>query len=496
MPNAFAYFMIFAWPLVAAALFSALPRRQAIIWTILAGYLLLPTGTAIDLPLLPAFDKTLMPSIAALLLCLAGVRRRGDRGATGDEGSWLPASLAGKLLLFVFLLGPFVTVMFNSDPVPAGGGVWLKGLTLYDAFSFGLSHAVLIVPFLLARKYLANPDAHRQILMALMMAGLAYSALMVFEVRMSPQLHRWIYGFFPHSFLQQIRFGGFRPVVFLGHGLVVAIFAAMALLATLAIWREARGARRGRIAIAAMWLALVLVLCKSIGALALALLIVPALLFLTTRAQTRVAAVLGVIVLIYPLLRGADLVPVRSIIDAAASVSVERAGSLEVRIVNEDRLLARANERPLFGWGGWGRSRVYDPETGKDISITDGAWIITVGGYGWSGYVAEYGLLTGMLIMLARRRAPPPATTAALGLVLILNLLDLLPNSSQTPLTWLMAGALFGYAERAETAGARETRRLAATGAPPRRRAALARHAGPGVSLSAGRSPSGGRPSA
>ena len=55
-------------------------------------------------------------------------------------------------------------------------------------------------------------------------------------------------------------------------------------------------------------------------------------------------------------------------------VGEDRAGSLEFRLDNEDMLIARAMQRPLFGWGGWGRARVHD-EDGKDISVTDGLWI-------------------------------------------------------------------------------------------------------------------------
>src|SRR5699024_3988850 len=59
----------------------------------------------------------------------------------------------------------------------------------------------------------------------------------------------------------------------------------------------------------------------------------------------------------------------------AHSISDRRADSLQTRLTNEDRLSAKALQRPVFGWGGWGRNRVYN-KYGKDISITDGMWII------------------------------------------------------------------------------------------------------------------------
>ena len=52
MGNSFAVIMILTWPLVAALLFSRLPPLNAIIWTLLGGYLVLPPVVAIDLPLI------------------------------------------------------------------------------------------------------------------------------------------------------------------------------------------------------------------------------------------------------------------------------------------------------------------------------------------------------------------------------------------------------------------------------------------------------------
>jgi hypothetical protein len=276
---------------------------------------------------------------------------------------------------------------------------------------------------------------------------------MLLEVRLSPQLHTWIYGFFPHSFAQQMRFGGFRPVVFLMHGLEVAMFTAMALVATVAVARAGAGRDRSSAGIAAVWLAFVLILCKTFGAILLALVFVPLAALAGARQKLLVIGALAAVILFYPAVRGADLIPMDMMVAAARIVDEERAGSLAFRVDNEDVLLDHANRRPVFGWSGWGRGRVYDAETGQDISVTDGRWIITVGIYGWFGYLAEFGLLTVPLILVvARLRSSSAATpnpyTTGLALVLTINLIDLIPNSWLTPLTWLIAGALLGAAER------------------------------------------------
>lgn len=49
----------------------------------------------------------------------------------------------------------------------------------------------------------------------------------------------------------------------------------------------------------------------------------------------------------------------------------------------------------------------------------------------------------------ARRKgaAPLPIEASTLALILAVNMLDMLPNATLIPFTWLIAGALLGYAE-------------------------------------------------
>ena len=75
-------------------------------------------------------------------------------------------------------------------------------------------------------------------------------------------------------------------------------------------------------------------------------------------------------------------------------------------------------------------------------------WIITVGVSGWFGYIAQFGLLTVPIILLTlyRRRLDLSLATSGLCLVLTANLIDMIPNATLTPVTWLIAGALMGHA--------------------------------------------------
>lgn len=449
-PNLIAYGALLAWPIVAAVLFATRPFREATIWTILGGYLLLPVGTIIKFEMIPAFDKNSVPNLVALVGCIvvAGrvprlIRRFG-----------LP-----DILILMLLVSPFITSALNTDDIRVGD-IILPGVGYYDGGSALLSQFIFFIPFLLARHFLRSAEDTVLLLRVLVIAGLAYSLPMLFEVRMSPQLHTWIYGYFPHSFLQQYRDGGFRPVVFLGHGLVVAFFCMTTVLAATALWRTNTRIAKIPPAGVAAYLGVVLVFCRSLGALTYGVVLAPLVRWATPRTQFRVAVVLAAIALSYPMLRTMDLVPTRFLLETASSVSADRAQSLGVRFENEDILLAHAHERKWFGWGRFGRNRVYDEESGRDVSITDGRWIIMLGTFGVFGFLAEFGLLALAVFRAASalRFAEEPADRvylAALGVIVAINMIELLPNSTFSPWTWLLAGALLGRAE-ALRSGARQ----------------------------------------
>ena len=139
-------------------------------------------------------------------------------------------------------------------------------------------------------------------------------------------------------------------------------------------------------------------------------------------------------------------------IEIANTISTDRAESLKTRFDNEDQLLQRASQRFLFGWGRWGRSRIYDKNSGKDLSITDGRWIIDIGQFGLFGFLAEFGLLVLPIFRAASAlkfagSINDKVNLAALALILATSVVDLLPNSGLMPWTWLLAGALLGRAE-------------------------------------------------
>ncbi|MEM9739554.1 MAG: hypothetical protein AAF829_06760 [Pseudomonadota bacterium] len=438
---------IFAWPFVSTVLFQKYTILVAVTATILGGYLLLPHGTVFDLPLLPALDKYSVPALTALLLVLALPQKKKSVPFLG----LVPNHSVLNILLLGLLVGTALTVLTNSDAVRYGPTV-LPAMRPYDGFSIVLSSFVMVLPLILGRSLFFTQKGRRVLLFALVLGGIAYSFLALFEVRMSPLLNQWIYGYFPHSWIQHKRGGGWRPIVFLQHGLFLGLFFAMCTLAAVGAMR-ASARHAGLLIFAVVWLFATLVLVKSLGALLIAVALLPVVLFLSRRMQITVAALICAAFLTYPVIRGSDVFSPVRVEQAFARISTERAQSLRVRMEHEQRLLDKAQERPLFGWGGWGRWRIFDEVTGYDVTISDGHWVITISEGGWVRYVAIYGLLTGPIFLLLwrQRRDPADIETSVLCVILAGNMIDLVPNSGLTPLTFLIAGALWGRVEAGQS---------------------------------------------
>lgn len=438
--NPIAWLMLLIWPLVARLLYLRLDPARALIWTILAGYLILPPVLAINLPAVPDFTKYTIPSLAALACCWLMLKDK----IGFDPGHW-----PERILVLTYILSAFGTVLTNTEPLFFLQDI-IPGMKVYDSASAVATQVMALLPFFLARRYLAQEAQVQRMVEALIAAGLVYSAPMLVEAAISPQLNTWIYGFFQHDFFQTIRAGGYRPVVFLPHGLWVAFFAFMCAASAAIVLRQTPAENRPKKFAVLLYLMFMVYVCKSAGAMVFTAFCVPLLLFVNRRMIVLGAAAIGVAVILYPILRGAHLVPLQQILDFASSISPDRAFSLNFRIINEELLLERAAEKPLFGWGGFNRSFLHDPITGRTTVIADGAWIIVLGISGWVGYIASFGLLTLPLFRLAwfalRHEAEsisPYAT--AIALLLAMNLLDMLPNATEIPWTWLMAGALYGY---------------------------------------------------
>ena len=438
---------IFAYPLVAFTAFKTTEWRIGLILTILLGHMFLPSKQAYNLPLLPSLTKETVPALAALLLLLMFAPK--TKGPNPEiQNGWMPRDFFSRIAVLSLVAGAFLTVLTNLDPLNYGVRR-LPAMRIYDAFSLVLTTCMVLLPLLLARKYLATDKSHQLILKILAIVGCIYTLPIIYELVMSPQLNRIVYGYFPHDWKQHVRGGGYRPLVFMKHGLVLAIFMCCTILAAIIYARVSGTQRKTLYFAAAGWLFLILAVCNSLGAFAIAVVLIPVVFFLGMRTQLMIAAIISATILVYPMLRGADLVPTGYVVQWAESIEKQRASSLKFRLANEDILLEKANQRPLFGWGGWDRARVFD-EQGRDISTTDGAWVIRIGEAGWVGYLGQFGLLCipTILLFVRSRKLGIGLATSGLSIVLAANLVDLIPNAGLTPVTWMIAGALIGRLER------------------------------------------------
>lgn len=439
MGNLIAFAALLAWPVVTLVLFLTMSTQRAIIISLLAGYLLLPYSIGFDFKGIPTLDKTSIPNVATFLMAI-GLARPGTF-------RW-PRSPVVNLLLTAYVFCPLLTGFTNLDTVIIGS-VSRPGLTLYNSFSNVAEHAIQIMPFIVGAGLLRSEDSHREVLRLLVLAALAYTVPVLLEVVKGPFLQAIIYHVDPReAYSQQMRNGGFRAMVFLGHGLAVSSFYALGLIAAIGLTKGKWRVFGIPAVLCAAGIFAMLVVNKSLGALLIGPSIALLLWLLRPRLFIAITLLFAAMIMSYPTLRANGFIPTQSIESVASHFSADRAQSLDYRLRNEDMLLNRARERPLFGWGGYGRNRVFivtDWGTTVDVSVTDGGWIIALGTNGWLGYLSMFGLLCYPFAHLfrLRRQAISPASAALAGMLLY-NLLDLIPNAALLPTTWLICGALAG----------------------------------------------------
>jgi hypothetical protein len=416
-------------------MFMRMRLEAAAIASLFAGYLLLPSGFSVDPPLLPPIDKSSVTVLSTLLLCLA----KGGPPKRGSIGILLP------ILAAAYVLAPVGATFANSYELRIGT-ISLPGYYFLDGVKGAINNFIQLGAFYIGTRYLSSPTGRLQVLKTAVAAMLLYSLPILVEARLSPQIHRWVYGYAPYSFAEQVRWGGYRPAVFLPQGLMLALLVAMALVAACVLARARIKVFRLPTWAPAAYLTPILLLCKTLGAVLYAAALVPLAMFARPNTCVKIAAVLLIFVCAYPALRTQSLIPVESIVGAAQNVSKERADSFIVRVTNEKLLMEKANQKPFFGWGGWGRNRIYDAWDSKDITITDGGWIIYFGAFGWFGYLGLFGMFAVSVFransLIKNADEQDGKVAAALALMLAMNIVDMLPNANLTPLTFLIAGSI------------------------------------------------------
>lgn len=420
---------LFGWLPMCIVLFAVMPKRTAAAVCFLIATMFLPVAKY-DIRFLPEYSRVSATSLGVLAAILILDTDRIFR----FRPNWL------DLPVLALCLSPMLSSLRN-------------GYGAYDGVSAIFTESVFwLIPYFVGRLYFSEVAGLRQLLLAIFISGLIYMPLCWFEMRFSPQLHRLLYGYHAHSFVQTLRWGGFRPTVFMRHGLCVSLWMAIATLSGFWMW-QAGGLRR-MAGVPVGWLvglmALTTVLCRSTGSV-LQLLFFGSVLLLMKKARTSLPVVaVSAGIVFYLAIRATGMWDGMAMVDAADAVfGPARAGSLETRIVNENMLAARARQRFVFGWGGWGEARVKDEE-GRDITITDSLWIIRFGNNGIIGMAA---LVATILLpaLVQRLKVPPglwthPAVSGSVvaAVILCLWMSDLLLNADANPVLIMLCAGLAG----------------------------------------------------
>ncbi|MDF3128261.1 hypothetical protein P0Y35_03530 [Kiritimatiellaeota bacterium B1221] len=416
-------------------LFSKNPGRPgfAVIVGFLATFMFLPNHHY-PLPLFPDYDKI---SAAGYAVLLGTAMFHSERFKTVHFSAW-------DLPIMVWCCVPFFTSISNA-------------LGAYDGLNALLGRGIQWgVPYIIGRIYFQDRQSMEALCLGFFVGTLVYIPFCLYEVVMSPRLHKIIYGFHPHDFGQAKRGGGWRPVVFMHHGLMNSMWMVSGFLSGFSLALSGRLKKllppllKPYTLPMLLLLFITILLLKSTGALALLLMGIMVLVFTRITRISLPLRILMILPFLYVTTRSLSIWDGQNLIDGVASIaSTERTGSLEYRINNETILTEHAWKRPVLGWGEWKRSFVTN-DLGEIVSVPDGLWILA---FGKSGYIGLYALIALFFVPpflflknfpTSRWREPEVVAILAAPLLIMLFALDSLLNDMFNPLMLLLAGGLVG----------------------------------------------------
>ena len=438
---------MFGWIPVVLWLFLVLPPRRAVITAFLVAWLFLPNARY-SLPGLPDYTKMSATVLGVLLsTCLFDLDR-----LLKFRPRWF------DMPVVVLCLSPMMSSLLNE-------------LGVHD----GLSHIfwnmnTWALPYFIGRLYFNTREGLREAALGIFIGGLIYMPLCLWEIRMSPGLHKDLYGFRQHSFRAGARYGGYRPLVFMWSYIPVVHWMTMATLSGFWLWRKSKlervwGIRTGFLLVGML---ITLALCKTLFA---AILLPLGIFVLWWGARSRSALPFLLVALFVPFyisIRATGLWSAQQLVDVAILFDERRSQSLNTRIVNENKIAAKALQRPFFGWGRHGRWHVHN-EYGKQTSLSDGLWIITLGSQGLVGLACVIAIFTLPLVRFVRRYPPQfwahpdIAPVALIAVLVLLTYVNNIPNSTINPIVTALIGGLASLErvkrpteeEKAEKAGRR-----------------------------------------
>ena len=426
------------FPLAAIALFTWLRPRRALLVTYIGGWLFLPQA-GYKLAGLPDYGKASAIALGAVL------------GATifamGKLSQFRPRWV--DLPMALFCLWPMASHVANGHGPITGMNWVIVNLTTWG------------IPYLLGRAIFQTYEDVRDLLVAVFIGGLVYAPLCWYEIRMSPQLHTQIYGFMQHNFMQHVRYGGYRPLLFMQHGIMVGTWMAAATYAGFWLWRERHLDRLWglRLNLLVPFLLVTTICCKVGSAIGVLIVGLAAYFGCQIRARALTLIALGVIPLCYIAVRATGLWSGEGLIELIGQFDAERAGSLGARMHQEGFFVGHAGGSPIFGYAD--SNFVPTNDEGKWFTRGfDSFWIINLTMYGWVSVLLAFTSL-GLPAMLMAPRKPRTAESArrdgpgiALAIIVGMFAIDCLFNGMINPLYLLCAGGAVSVSRRTEQAHA------------------------------------------
>lgn len=426
-------FVLFGWLPLTIFLFFCLKPHHAAMASIIGGTLFLPVADY-NVSGLPPFTKN---SIIAIGLILGG-RFSGARRTADFRWSRF------DMPLLFWCACPLATSLSN-------------GLGWYDGLS-GVWTNITVwgTPYLAGRTYIDDNAKLRDLCFALVIGGGLYLPLCLYEIRISPQLSNYIYGFFPHLFVQHVRYGGFRPIVFMQHGLMVSLWMALTTTAAFWLWRSGQIRHLKGVPFSFFILAMIVttILCKSAnGWIALSFGIGSFFIYRLTLTVTPFR-MLFLLNFSYVLLRISGLLKGEYILDAVGRFfDPARVSSLAIRLLQEDLFVEKTIQRFYLGWGGYKRGWPGDEETGKAlIGMVDSQWLIAFNTFGLVGVffvmtMVWMGPAVALKAVSRDKKNPPSLETEVvlLSIIVFLFMMDNLVNGMINPVYILVSGSLLGW---------------------------------------------------
>jgi tetratricopeptide (TPR) repeat protein len=416
---------LFGWIPVVLGLFALLPAQRAMVAGAIGAWLLLPP-TGIDLPGLPTYDKTVAATVGILLATIIFEPNR----LMAFRPRWF------DLPILLWCVCPFCSSVSNN-------------LGAYDGLSASFRAVVAwLFPYLVGRLYLTDLASMRDLALGMVIGGVCLIPLCLLECRISQRLMPIVYGM---DRWEGTRGGGYRPRVFFSTSLELGLWMNAVTLVAIWLWRTGQLKRLGRLpggVVAAALTMTAVIFCKCTGATMLLFLGLCSL-WGSWRTRTKWAmwALLSVAPIYYAL-RTTDTWSGRHAVELARSLfGNERAWSLQFRFLNENVFIAKALQRPIFGWADWGRIYVYDGN-GTPLTIPDQLAVIAFSSRGYVGLVAVTAILLLPPALFLRRFAVKQwghadlAPSVAIAVVLNLYLLDCLVNGLFNALYIIAAGGM------------------------------------------------------